>query len=720
MGGVSGHLNHLYDNRDLTYDDIADILMKAAAGELIGTEKTDGYNIFLGYVNGEPRAARNKSDMAKGGMTLDGLLARKFQGGTKAREAYIQSFEAYSQAINTLSEKEIASIFGDDGEIFYNAEIQGPLAKNVINYDTNIINIHRMGHKRYNHETNQLEVVDNKKESEALDSLIDRFESILANEPFNVRRTAFLELNKLTDERIIDDTLSRLRATGLAGTVTIGDLLERELSRHIKAYIPQLTPDKQQMVVERILKKEGHLSLIQIGKGLSRDIKDQITLFVNKEAPDIIREKIWPIESAIHDFSVELLRGLHSAYVLDSEHEVENLKAEVEEAIRSIQKYDGPYKKEAHHILHQQLKKLKHHDDVDTVVEGFAFQYCPKGGDCAMYKFTGNFAPINQLLGLFKYGRGKMPAMRLHEHNERIENVIAIYPGRFQPMGKHHAQVFRKIQDERGFENTFIATSNKVEAPDSPFDFSEKQMVAAQHDIPASKVAMTKNPYKALEILDNYDPNTTAVIYYVGAKDMAESPRFASLGGLSREGSPSYFREYDPGEDLKGWGEHGYIAVAPHVSIDIPEIGEMSGTSLRQALATADEETFAQIMGFYDPEIYDILKDKLNSLQEARLYPGIFRGLMEEVLEELQDGSMYGVAGPALGRNVGKRRVSGDPEEEEVSEEEEELEELSGVGAAGGYSLPLGMDPPRIKTKKKKLDEIVNEFCNYLLHKIEE
>ena len=34
MGGVSGHLNHLYDNRDLTYDEIADILMKAAAGEL--------------------------------------------------------------------------------------------------------------------------------------------------------------------------------------------------------------------------------------------------------------------------------------------------------------------------------------------------------------------------------------------------------------------------------------------------------------------------------------------------------------------------------------------------------------------------------------------------------------------------------------------------------------------------------------------------------------
>ena len=45
MGGVAGHLAHLYDNRDLTYNKMADIIQKAAKGELIGTEKTDGYNI---------------------------------------------------------------------------------------------------------------------------------------------------------------------------------------------------------------------------------------------------------------------------------------------------------------------------------------------------------------------------------------------------------------------------------------------------------------------------------------------------------------------------------------------------------------------------------------------------------------------------------------------------------------------------------------------------
>ena len=76
MGGVAGHLSHLYDNRNLTFNKMAEILQKAASGELVGTEKTDGYNIYIGYVDGRPRAARNKGDMSRGGMTLKDLIDR--------------------------------------------------------------------------------------------------------------------------------------------------------------------------------------------------------------------------------------------------------------------------------------------------------------------------------------------------------------------------------------------------------------------------------------------------------------------------------------------------------------------------------------------------------------------------------------------------------------------------------------------------------------------
>ena len=146
MGGVAGHLAHLYDNRDLTFNQIKKILKLASSGELVGTEKTDGYNIYLGYVDGRPRAARNKGDMAKGGMTFEDLVNREFKGGPEVKEVYLKSFQAYERAVGSFSEEERNIIFGPNGDIFYNTEIQGPGAGNVINYDANVLSIHHSGH----------------------------------------------------------------------------------------------------------------------------------------------------------------------------------------------------------------------------------------------------------------------------------------------------------------------------------------------------------------------------------------------------------------------------------------------------------------------------------------------------------------------------------------------------------------------------------------------
>ena len=57
MGGVAGHLSHLYDNRGMTANKVKKILSLASTGELVGTEKTDGYNIYLGFRDGEARYA---------------------------------------------------------------------------------------------------------------------------------------------------------------------------------------------------------------------------------------------------------------------------------------------------------------------------------------------------------------------------------------------------------------------------------------------------------------------------------------------------------------------------------------------------------------------------------------------------------------------------------------------------------------------------------------
>ncbi|HAW78525.1 MAG TPA: hypothetical protein DCX27_01640, partial [Balneola sp.] len=44
-GGVAGHMNHLYDNPNLTFKEMKGIFRAASNGELKGTEKTDGQNL---------------------------------------------------------------------------------------------------------------------------------------------------------------------------------------------------------------------------------------------------------------------------------------------------------------------------------------------------------------------------------------------------------------------------------------------------------------------------------------------------------------------------------------------------------------------------------------------------------------------------------------------------------------------------------------------------
>ena len=79
MGGVAGHMSHLYDNRDLTFQKMKEILEAASAGNLEAEEKVDGQNLFLSYSveDGEAKAARNKGNLKDGGMNKT-ELSQKF------------------------------------------------------------------------------------------------------------------------------------------------------------------------------------------------------------------------------------------------------------------------------------------------------------------------------------------------------------------------------------------------------------------------------------------------------------------------------------------------------------------------------------------------------------------------------------------------------------------------------------------------------------------
>ena len=177
---------------------------------------------------------------------------------------------------------------------------------------------------------------------------------------------------------------------------------------------------------------------------------------------------------------------------------------------------------------------------------------------------------------------------------------IYFYPGRFQPMGPHHAETFNTVMSKYGAENSYIVTSNKVDfslkggVPKSPLNFQEKKAIMIAHGIPGNNIIQVSNPYYVKEVLFNYKPEEVEAVYLVGAKDMAENPRFKKTEGVTKEGYK--------------WR----IEVVPHVDKCIGG-EEMCGTSTRVALKKGDEKTFKDIMGWFDQDIFNILKKKLNN-----------------------------------------------------------------------------------------------------------
>jgi cytidyltransferase-like protein len=616
-GGVAGHLAHLYDNRSLTFEKLAEILTAASRGDLVGTEKTDGYNIYLGFKNGEAKAARNKGDMQRGGMNAVDLAMREFQGGAKVKEVYVDAFNAFEAAVASLSDEEKVAIFGPDGEIFYNTEIMGPGASNVVNYDTDIITIHGAGHKRYDAETDKVVTADAGDASKALDKVVDRFEQATQGKKFDVQRTAMVNLKKLDGDYDLKIALERIKKAGFEGNMTVEEFLMDNLLEDVGEKFPSLNNDLQQQVVNRILKVEGAPTLTQIYRGLggNKDLKQQVRSYV-QAGNKTISKLIWPIEDAVHDFAVAMLEGMESAYVLDNSKELARLKKEVETAIKSIQAYQGPSQEMAHEILAKQLKKIKHLDNISSVAEGFVFEY-----DGQLYKFTGNFAPVNQILGLFRFGRGGVKIPRVDEAKGATETV-AIVPGAFKPPHRGHLDMVKHYADNA--DRVIVMVSPKARQTPSGQDVGQDKSIAIW-ELYLNKAGLTN-----VEVIPSPHPSPVRSAYeYV--ENTAQPGENVILGTSTKGGDQSRFAR-----NAQQYAKEGVRVLDPMKFAFDPVGEELSASDFRSAAESNDINKFLP-NGVEPQDVLDILgiQGRAEEVVEHAALPLFFR-LIEEALNEME------------------------------------------------------------------------------------
>ena len=596
-GGVGGHMSHLYDNPRLTFATIKKIMQAAASGELEGTEKTDGQNLFISFSVPEQKAkgARNKSNIKAGGLDVKGLAA-KFKGKGQLEKTFSESLAAFEDVVKSMSKDEQIEIFGPDTNIYYSAEIIDPRSQNVISYDTKTLAIHRNG-AEFDKETGAPITVDVEdpnypgsiirapkdvsKNAELLGNLLSAKQDEIKEKNYGVQMDAIKNLQALEDKTALNTALSELEreisSEGISDNQTIINYVMAKLSNYFTEEGLNLPVELEKKVLEKILltspsyryaygypeKLDKEWNLGTMAKGLPADQKAKLRDTIGK-SKEILAMAIRPIEEIIHDFSVEMIRGLESVFILDNQKELDRQINDLRRAIDAIEKTEHPT---ALAFLDKQMQKLKKVENHSSAAEGFVFDY-----DGHTYKFTGNFAPMNQLMGLFKYGRKDIPAMEKLEENDQspaAKRTIAVYPGRFQPMGKHHLQVFKTLQTQHGDDNVYILTSGKVAPPRSPLSFEEKKSIMVKHGIPEDQIIQVGNPYRITELDPHFNADDTTAVYVVGAKDH------------DRLSTGKSFDKYEEAKgDLVPFSEKAYLQIAPHICITLKNGEEMCGCLL--------------------------------------------------------------------------------------------------------------------------------------------
>lgn len=195
-----------------------------------------------------------------------------------------------------------------------------------------------------------------------------------------------------------------------------------------------------------------------------------------------------------------------------------------------------------------------------------------------------------------------------NEEDKGDKTIIAIYPGRFQPMGSHHKAAYDWLAKQFGEKNTYIVTSDKTDPQRSPFSFAEKKKIINKHGV--KNVVKVVSPYNPQELLQKFDPKKTVIVYMIGEKDSGRLSGYKRLMKYNKTTAIPYKDISNP---------YAYYVYAPHISMNIPSFGEMSGTNIRKALSDRAaklselKSRFKSIMGWFDADIFNMVIGKMNT-----------------------------------------------------------------------------------------------------------
>ena len=406
-GGAYGHMNHPFDDKNITFSDLKNIIILGLGGKLNRedgvTEKLDGQNLMVSWVDGKLVTARNKGQLKNFGATSMDIkgVASKFAGRGDIRDAFVFAMKDLNKSISSLSDKQKDKIFGN-GKNWMNLEVMYPKSANVIDYDKAQI----VFHGTLEYDESGTAIGQPKDSARMLAGTIKQVNQDIQKH-YKIGKPQFLTVPKVQDfgkkKKVY---LNRLKKLQNQYKLKDNDTLAKYHQSYWEEFIFNASKQMKYKIPNHVLVNltkrwaffDKSYKIPTIRKDIdNKKFLDWVLSFDKNDHSKWVKQNMKPFEVLFFDVGAEILKNISGYLAASPEKAVQKIRKDVINAIKTV-KSGGDIKKIE--TLKHQLDKLEKIGGLSSIVpsEGIVFKY--KGNT---YKFTGAFAPVNQILGLLNF-----------------------------------------------------------------------------------------------------------------------------------------------------------------------------------------------------------------------------------------------------------------------------------------------------------------------------
>jgi hypothetical protein len=392
MAGSAGHILSPWEDTDLTFGQIREIITRALQGTLDNpSEKLDGQNIMMTYKGGHVYVARTPKQVRNcGAEAIRWDLIGEYMKTPESREAYSTAAEDL-QTVFFPIEEEILQNFFQDGKYWLNMELLTPLMENIIPYGKSQLRIHNI----------QTE------EGIADIDLYPFLELIKVaqgemNTTYEIDKTNRVSFKVMDPKPFLDELDSFMEGLTLCEGNILKDFLAMEFWEFIDFEFTKINEEDFELrkgLIRRWAYSDKSTTITKLLSGRN----SKLIQWVKEVDPDIEEKRTEFLEPIIELFSkvgANVLLNLQDIASTNPEETKKSIITKAKEGINKMKEYRGEKSK----VLKVQYERFLRAGGFNSVasIEGIVFEFEGK-----LFKLTGSYLPLLKIISFFRFGRDK-------------------------------------------------------------------------------------------------------------------------------------------------------------------------------------------------------------------------------------------------------------------------------------------------------------------------